>query len=100
MLHLREIMFSVLLSVGNNLNTKTRQPLYVQRNTVAKSRNVYTPSANQTACYNFTARERFYGNLMSPEVKKKYYLGLHVKCPIYRSHCNYTYIWDFSTDSH
>jgi hypothetical protein len=27
-----------------------------------------------------------------------YYLGLHVKCPIYLPHFNY--IWDFSTDSH
>jgi hypothetical protein len=44
----------------------TRQAIYVYRNNVARSHNVYTSSAILTALYDFTRTVCFYGDLMSP----------------------------------
>jgi len=43
----------------------------VQRNIVARSRNVYTSSVTLIVRYHFTRSERFYSNLTSPETIKR-----------------------------
>jgi hypothetical protein len=51
--------------------------MYITRNSVARSRIVYTSSAIRIPCYHFTSRESFYGDLMSPATIEV--LGLHIK---------------------
>jgi hypothetical protein len=49
----------------------TRRAMYIQRNTVARSRNVYTSSDFLTAWYHFIRSKHFYCELMSPATIKR-----------------------------
>ena len=74
---------------------RTKQPMNIQTNTLARSCNVCTSPTILTACYHFSRRERFYGYLMSP-VTIQLYLRFHVKYPIFLPDFNQS--WNISTD--
>ena len=57
--------------------------MYVERNTVARSRNVYTSSALLLRRFNVAGNDQTY-------------LGLQVKCPIFLP--DFNQIWTSSTD--
>jgi len=60
-----------------------------------RSRNIYTSSIILTACYYFTSRERFYGDLISPAKIKL----IEVFVSMARHFCRIFYqIYIFSTD--
>ena len=48
--------------------------MYVERNIVARSRNVYTSSTILTTWYHSSRKERYYGDLMSPATIKQAYI--------------------------
>jgi hypothetical protein len=63
------------------MEKRTRYVVYALRKTAARSPNIYTSSATQTARYYFTSTESFYIDLMSP-AKMQRTLNLHINCPI------------------